>query len=612
LTTTNNNSAVAREEENDSGKRDGYCAKMGCLASKEEDVDIITTTAAQEQKKAPTTRNNNEGGTTTGNNNGSSVDILLNEQELHPLPYRDGEEELVFFDALQSFSDAIGNMSYAPTATMIPGGRGAASVASPQTMLLLSRTTTTKEEEEENQIMALSETMDEINQQQQEEGDESKEKPPTTKQQLHHHHHHGFRQSVVEIKQKLVVMKKGNVAIHGYPGQLGPQELEACLQFRDELKRRELEDEEPAYREMVHAYSPAEDEAFALCRFLRAREFNVDAVFAMLDDNGAVEIWNRAKEQNFYREDLGRQFYHGCPLPVLMRLFPVVISGLAKNGATMFYFQPGGMDMNALECVANLPELVPNLWYMLHDGGISSMQREVQAHGGHDKTVLSERIIVFDMKNISSSLFNTEFMKEAAKITACFPETMNRTYMINVPTAFTVVWAVAKLFLEARTINKIGFFAWESRAKQDLLNFVDSKELLSDYGGTGPSFEDVLKERQAEAGSCARWIVECLATAVRNSHYFTFDLSDNESVASVQVFSKGDHGAEVTITKNSDGTVVVPSTPIKRKDDNVQGSHYSVSLDSSQLQGPGSFQVQADGTVKEYYLVAIGVQKTSG
>ncbi|KAG7339170.1 CRAL-TRIO domain containing protein [Nitzschia inconspicua] len=527
---------------------------MGCLASKE--ASAMETSPRATNDGSPVMDDNKAAASTTT--------AIIKEEDLNPQSYRDETdgEELVFFDALESFSLAIGNISYAPTSTMIPGGRGA-SVALPKSML------------SKNPIP-------------------TKQPPdpsaPTPNKKGN------IRQSVIEICEKLI---HGNITIHGYPGQLDEAELNACLEFRDELKKRDS-----AYQEMVHAYSPAEDEAFALCRFLRARAFDVNAIFAMLEENKAVDVWKQAREEEFYY-DLER-VYNGCPLPVFMKLFPVVISGLAKNGATMFYFKPGGMDMNALECVATLPELVPYLWYMLHQGGISSMQREVEAHG-NDKTVLSERIIVFDMRNISSSLFNTEFIKEAAKITACFPETMNRTYMLNVPTAFTMVWAVAKLFMEARTIAKIGFFAREARAKQDLLSFVDSNELLSDYGGTGPAFDDVLISRQAEVGACSRWVIECLTTTGHNSS-ITLELSSNEFASFFKVFSKGDNGAYVTVTAERDGSVVIPSTPVKRESDGPKGGHYSVTLDGSKLRGPDLFKIEVKGSAKEHYLVVVGVE----
>jgi hypothetical protein len=470
--------------------------------------------------------------------------------------YVDDDGETMFFDAMQSFSDTVGSIAYAPTSTM--PGRGA-SIAAPSTMLL-SKTIADDSTNNRGNMRTV-----------------------------------GSRQSVIDITRKL---GSGSMAIRGYPGELSQEELDACLRFREELKRRD-----PAYREMVHAYSPAEDEEFALCRFLRAREFNVDEIFAMLDGNNAIKIWKNARDHDFYR-DLGK-IYNGCPLPVFMKLFPVVISGLAKNGATMFYFRVGDIDMNALECVTDLPHLIPYLWNMLHAGGTYSMQRELEAHG-RAKTVLSERIIVVDMKNVPTSLFNTEFMKEAAAITACFPETMNRTVMMNVPTAFSLVWAVVKLFLEPRTLKKIGFFSWESKAKQDLLHFVDSEELLSDFGGTGKSFNETLAERQAENGTCSRYIVECIATGQRNPH-FSFELSENETVQAIDVYSKGDAGAQISV-KILDGKTVVEPCVVRRKR-GAEGTHYAASLDTSKFreQGPGTFCVEALSSAKEFYLVAIRV-----
>ncbi|KAL3937725.1 MAG: hypothetical protein SGARI_002007 [Bacillariaceae sp.] len=461
----------------------------------------------------------------------------------HAEIFQDEDGETMFFDAMESFSDVVG------------------STFSKNNMLLEKRIEEMKEESKDD-------------------------RPKLPK---------GSRQSVVDITKKL--HSGQTIGTHGYPGELNEDELKACLEFRELLKEKD-----PAYKEMVHAYAPAEAEEFALCRFLRARGFDTQEIFKMLDGNDAVNVWKTARSQDFYK-DLGK-IYHGCSLPIFMKLFPVCISGLAKNGATMFYFRPGLIDMNALECVCDLPSLVPYLWCMLHAGGTISMQRELEAHG-QTKTVLSERIIVVDMKGMSTSLLNTEMMKEAAKITGCFPETMNRSVMMNVPTAFTLVWAVVKLFLDPRTLKKIGFFSWESSAKKDLLQFVDSGELLSDFGGTARSFDETLEKRQAESGECARYIVQCIATGTRNPN-FTFDLKKGEKVAAVDVYSKGDTGAKVSV-KTKDGKTVVEPTLVKRPDSSAD-AHYSACLDESKFEpGPGSFVVEADGVAKEHYLVAISV-----
>ena len=358
-------------------------------------------------------------------------------------------------------------------------------------------------------------------------------------------------------------------------------------------------------------------EAFALCRFLRARDFNVDEVLAMLEENGAPEIWKKAKEQNFYRDNL-KELYNGCPVSVLMTLFPIVVSGIAKNGAVMFYLKPSfgsGMDINGLECVIeNLSDLIPYLWDLLHTRGIDSMIREQKCHNPKTTTILSERIIVIDLKGMPSALYDKSFMSECNQITNCFPETMNRTYMINVPMAFSVVWSILKMFIEPRTIEKIGFFSYESYAKDDLLTFVDSKELLSTYGGDGPSFEEVLEIRQAtyENNSTTRLIVETMTTFPRYESKFNFNLKSNEKVSSINIYSKADNGADFIVSSGK--VVLVETTNVSRKEESEK-MHYSVNIfndDSDSdpniaISGPGKFEIVAKGSVKEYYLVTIHV-----
>ena len=211
---------------------------MGCLYS-------VPDETANAEVVSPS-----NGATTSPAANGAAVNTRR-QSSMNVDDEDDGDT--MFFDAMQSFSDIVGSIAYAPTATM--PGRGA-SIAAPSTMLLSG----------ENNG-----------------GDRRSALSARTV---------GNRQSVIDITKKL---GSGSMAIHGYPGELNQEELDACLKFREELKQRD-----PAFREMVRAYSPAEEEEFALCRFLRAREFNVDEIFAMLDGNGAVDIWKNARENDFY------------------------------------------------------------------------------------------------------------------------------------------------------------------------------------------------------------------------------------------------------------------------------------------------------------------------
>jgi hypothetical protein len=371
----------------------------------------------------------------------------------------DGE---IFYDAIQSFSMAIASMRYAPAASMM------ARESVLRTVLLETEAETKSpvQRREEEVVIKSTTTTTAIT---------TNKNVMTTK-----------RDSVAIVKENLME-KDGNMTTdssstpkRGYPGELTPEELEACLDFRRRLK----EHPRPELKEMVAAYHPQEDEAFALCRFLRSRDFDPTAVISMLEGQNAADIWSEAKRQNFYADF---DDVYGCPVPIFMSLFPVVVSGVAKNGATVFYFKTGEMNIDAIECIADLPELVPAVWDLLHNKGRLSMERESKTHDTSQVTILSERIILVDMKNYPSALFSSrgvEWMKNSASCTACFPETMNRTYLVNVPRTFSIVWALVKIFLEARTLAKIGTYrngGWVLVVHYKLLLhsfFCDSQSML--------------------------------------------------------------------------------------------------------------------------------------
>lgn len=117
--------------------------------------------------------------------------------------------------------------------------------------------------------------------------------------------------------QLLRDLKTTNVREKGFPGELTEGELEAVKRFKSELEARD-----PVYKEIVHALSSVEKEAYALCRFLRARKFDVDKVFELLDV--AKEHYSKAKEADFY-PDLEPVL--GFSRPIFLSQYPAIFSG---------------------------------------------------------------------------------------------------------------------------------------------------------------------------------------------------------------------------------------------------------------------------------------------
>jgi hypothetical protein len=506
--------------------------------------------------------------------------------------YREGKDEdesddaaleSLFFDALQSFSDAVSSMSYPPTSSMIQGAR--VSLFHPETLLSqpdLVKGAGTDAMIDENDRICGSTSIPSVGT-------------------------GNGTGSVLIVSRHLQEAKAGGVRHgQGYPGELNAEEMARCLKFREELKKRD-----PAYREIVTCYGPVEQEAFALCRFLRAAQFDVDELFRMFDENGVVEIWKEGRRHQFY-SDFEKVFH--CPWQVFDTQFPMLISGLAKNGATVNYFKAGDINIDGVECVADLPSLSPFVWHILYKRTKMRMERLAAEIDPTTTTVLAEKVIIVDLKGMPAGLFSPrgmEFIKGAAKVTRCFPEILNRMYLVNVPTSFSMFWGILKMFMKPRTIQKIGFFANASKAKEDLLHYVDSDQLLSDYGGTGPSFYEEFGIRQTEQGTYSRYIVE-LMTVSRKGCEFSFAIDGKETIASIVIYSKSDQGAEFSLKNKSNSAILIQPTFVSRKTAGVTRTHYSVSLmtgESNIPAGPGNFAIQAKGTKeKGNFLVALSLK----
>ena len=102
----------------------------------------------------------------------------------------------------------------------------------------------------------------------------------------------------------------------GFPGELTAMELDAVIRFKHELQARE----DRIYHQIVHSFGEVESEAYALCRFLRAQNFDVDKVFDMLDL--AKEQFAVARQTIFIKIWKRIWVYHGrCFAHNILRCF---------------------------------------------------------------------------------------------------------------------------------------------------------------------------------------------------------------------------------------------------------------------------------------------------
>jgi hypothetical protein len=434
----------------------------------------------------------------------------------------------------------------------------------------------------------------------------------------------GIRPSVALVSKHLSTETPGTQG-RGYPGELTEEELETCLKFREELKKRD-----PAFKQMVMAMYPHEKEAFALCRFLRTRAFDIDDVFAMMQEKNQLENWHTVKRQdpNFFKDfHTAAPEFNGCPLSVLMTQFPIIHTGIGRNGALVCYVKAGQVNCPGVECiVGDMSNAVPFAWNKLYHGCRDALKREIARSDASTTTVLAEKIIVADLEG-DSSLFTSgmPFLKASPTAIGCFPEAVNRTYILNAPFSFSIVWAVLRQLIDPRTVKKIGFFSTIAKAKKDFLEHIDSDELLSSYGGNGKSFDEIFVSRQRELAhkeGVVRYVVEVLAMSGRQIG-FDFDLSSDETVDSIVVYSRSDNMCEISIV---DGkcNYIVDYKNVSREQATAKASfsadapdagkshnNYAVEIATSSdfaANPTGPFFVNTkNGTKGDYFLVAISI-----
>jgi hypothetical protein len=350
----------------------------------------------------------------------------------------------------------------------------------------------------------------------------------------------------------------------GYPGELSKDELEACLEFRRRLK----EHRDPTYSVMVYlnvdidveggenendnnefakdgrgtqestrtakisnvSGRGPEEEAFALCRFLRARQFDVDKTFAMMDEH--IDMFKEAlTKHGLHRSKTAIEDHIGCPLPVFLNQFPMLDYGLAKNGAFVVYMKAGWIRLqDGFDCIntASTPKTfveryMPMSWYIICQVFCETMHRLQKERrstkagdddddgNADDFVLLAETVLIVDLEGLKRELFTKrtmEFLQQALGVIQCFPEILNRVMVINVPYFFTFIWAVLKHFIDARTVRKVGFFSSLASAQKELLESVDSSQVLVDYGGeTGnPTYEEALVLKQKRDGEYDRYV----------------------------------------------------------------------------------------------------------
>mmetsp|Transcript_16115 Transcript_16115/g.29206 ORF Transcript_16115/g.29206 Transcript_16115/m.29206 type:complete len:620 (+) Transcript_16115:194-2053(+) len=393
-------------------------------------------------------------------------------------------------------------------------------------------------------------------------------------------------------------LKMPNVREKGFPGELTEKELEAVKLFQSELKTRD-----PIYKQIVHSMSAVEKEAYALCRFLRARKFDVEKVFELLDD--AKEHYAKAKESQFY-PDLEQVL--GFSRSIFLSQYPAVFSGNAKNGCPVMYLKLGSIQPEGIKCIISLDKVDRFFW-----NDIMYAFPPVLKEGRrlNPNFVRTENVTVYDLKGVSRSQITSdtfEMIKVGNQVMSSFPETLHCLLIINAPSWFGLIWSVVKKLIDPRTASKIEVFTNAKAGDKRMLELIDESQIPSNYGcGTGPSLAESASGGGSDSGAKSKMVVlnELLPLTKRQpekSH--NFELEDGKELT-LALYTRCKTGATASLFRAGNETPVTEIDITGDKEDEP----YSRTIGA--IVGPGSFTVKLKGKNEAGVFLVLGTTSAS-
>jgi len=390
-------------------------------------------------------------------------------------------------------------------------------------------------------------------------------------------------------------------ALWGRPGHLSDSDADTYLKFKEVIDSRGGD-----FKDTVYCFGEEEGEVFALCRWCRARKFDLEAILRMVEEATACRA--AAKSVQFYPDPAAAL---GCEMAVYAANYPQVYSGYAKNGAPLYFSKMGLLNIEAIECITTVSSIVKYHWYvMMHDFGT-----RLRAHKEKNPTFQKfECVCVMDCAQLTMAQLGSRalaIIKEQSAIDSlCFPETLNKMYIVNSPLFFSATWSIIKGWLDPRTTSKIEVISNRKTWEKALLEYVDAEQLPSDYGGTGPNTQDTM-ETDTFTGKLKRVHSEVLY--VRGHGHITYDIIPDEELA-VSIYTRSTAGAKWTISdakKKHGGAVWVGDVETKHTGEDLELPPTHVQLTKANIKGPASIKVKAHSHgsrwSSEKFLVVISV-----
>lgn len=237
-------------------------------------------------------------------------------------------------------------------------------------------------------------------------------------------------------------------------------------------------------------FDDGEHEFLKLLRFLRARQFDIQASFEMINSDVS---WRHDSGKNTLRNELGKTVLE-CEPSDVTKYFPTWLQGYDKQGRPISWRQFGKFEIWNILKATTLDNLVK-----FHAWENEQMLRLMGDASIRTNRNIETFVIIIDAEGWSMRLATSDafaFIKEMVRIDSShYPERLGMLIIINAPTMLSFAWRIIQNFLDEVTKAKIKIVSNPKDWKVELGNHIDMDQIPIMYGGTSPDppFNDLIK-----------------------------------------------------------------------------------------------------------------------
>jgi len=344
--------------------------------------------------------------------------------------------------------------------------------------------------------------------------------------------------------------KKKSIADWGFPGHLTKEEGNIYVKFRDEINKRGGE-----IKNTVYSFSEEEGEAYCLTRWLRARKYSYADTIAMVEE--ATEHRSEPRSHDYFPDATSTL---GVDPSVFISQYPQLYSGFSKDGCPVFYSQTGKINITGIECITTVKSILDYHWHIMqHD----YRKRLLGFKQDNPNFKRFECISIIDLAQLTVGQLNNRTLdiikKQSFNDSLCFPETMNKTIIVNAPRFFAVTWGLIKGWLDARTVSKIEMFTSTKAAQACLREYIDEDQIPSDYGGTGEDTDTTLRKANKISGGMSRMVTELMY--IRSYQTLNLTIAKGEELE-INVYTRGTSGANFLVSESPSKKTIVEEVAV--------------------------------------------------